>query len=208
MKKLLLIFGIGLLSAGSVSAQTWLAGVRGGLLASNVGGDYSDEFTVLPGVTVGLFSEYKTGDRAGFFLDLLYARKGANYDGNAGGLSDARMKLQYIDIPVALIFYPTEKFGMYTGPQVSILIDSEFKDGETEFDYDNIIEANDYGVVGGFRYRATDRLHFDLRYYHSFSDLSTLNVLPEDLTDDQAVDSNDYIRTAYLTVSYGLFYRP
>jgi hypothetical protein len=216
MKKIftvvLLAFTIntGLLQAQS-QRPTWIAGPRLGLNISNISGDYADEFSIRPGVIAGLFTEYKTGDRVGFFLDLLYSMKGANINTDASALNEGRYKLTYLDIPVALTFYPVEKFGLYAGPQISLLIDSSLKTGDSEDDRDDTIEANDYGVVGGFRYIATPRLHFDLRFYHSLSDLSTVNLFEEGDFDsgeiDPTLNTDDRSLAGSLTISYAIFVR-
>ena len=207
MRKLFILFFI--LSAGifSAQAQTWQAGVRGGINVASIGGDYAENFKIKPGLVGGLFTEYKTGERAGFFLDILFSQKGANYDSDGGGLNDNRLKLSYIDIPLGLTFYPVEQFGLYAGPQISLLAISKLKTGDKEDDYDRL-ETNDYGIVGGFRFKATPRLHFDLRYYHGLSDMSELNLA---LADSDGVTSSevseDFNRTASVTLSYALFTR-
>lgn len=201
MKKLFTLI-IALLLASASYAQIWMVGLRGGVNVSSIRGEQTERFSIKPGFNAGLYSEYRLGERGGVFVDLLYSQKGANYDVDQGaGLRDARLRLDYIDIPVALVFYPVETFGLYFGPQISILAYSRLKTGDTSERYDDVAAATDYGLVGGFRLRPTERLAFDLRYNYNFSDWSELDV---GLNNTSIKDHN---HVAYLMVSYALYMR-
>lgn len=202
MKHLLtLLFLLALLPAAP--AQVWMVGARGGLNVSSIAGEQSDKFSIKPGFHAGFFSEYRLGLRGGVFLDILYSQKGANYDTERNqGLRDARLRLDYLDVPLALIYYPVEQFGFYAGPQVSILVFSKLKTGSTEDRYDDIAAAADYGLVGGFRLRPTRRLAIDLRYNYNFTDMSEYDI---GLSNGESVKDLNHV--ASLSLGYALYVR-
>jgi hypothetical protein len=193
---------LALLLASASYAQIWMVGVRGGVNVSSISGEQSERFSIKPGFNAGFFSEYRLGERGGVFVDLLYSQKGANYDQDQGvGLRDARLRLDYIDIPLAFVIYPLQSFGLYVGPQISILAYSRLKTGDSSERYDKVASSTDYGIVGGFRLRPTERVAFDLRYNYNFSDMSEFDI---GLNNTSIKDKN---HVASLLVSYALFMR-
>jgi hypothetical protein len=68
------------------------------------------------GFVGGIFVGGKLGDKLGIQADLLYSQQGAEF--NAGNFD-----LNYINVPVVLKYFVTDKLHIHAGPQFGVLID-------------------------------------------------------------------------------------
>jgi hypothetical protein len=113
MKKLLILVLTVLLSSQAFSQGLDFgikAGVNFSTLTDATGLDNRTGFVA------GLFIGGKLGDTFGIQADLLYSQQGAEF--NAGNFD-----LNYINVPIVLKYFVTDKFHIHAGPQFGVLID-------------------------------------------------------------------------------------
>ena len=132
---LALVAGIGSASM----AQSFHLGIKGGanlLKLDNT--SFSQEFKF--GYNLGAFAEIYLGDKIGFQPELMWSQAAFKTGSNLGSLSpvvsDADVKLAYLQVPVLLNIRPAKFFTIQVGPQYSILINesrSVLQNGQDAF---------------------------------------------------------------------------
>ncbi|GGE99865.1 porin family protein [Hymenobacter cavernae] len=171
MKKLLLSLTFVLLTLASVRAQEGPPGVRsstdyapgttesrnngfgvkGGWNISNVHGDNKNTLSNrdnLNNFMAGIYAQFALNNKFSVQPEFLYSRKG--YRLNKATLSaDSTVRLDYLQIPVLLVYNFLDNVSVHVGPQVSLL---------ANINRDLSISAAglhslDYGVVGGLEAR-------------------------------------------------------
>ncbi|PRP67090.1 porin family protein [Nonlabens agnitus] len=150
MKKVLAIAVIALGSIGFAQAQEIDFGVQVGYNAANLQGDDVDDVDARNGINVGITGEYKFGPSFGLLVGAIYSQQGADLDG-------AKLKLDYINVPVLAKFYlGGSGFSIDAGPQIGfnvkdeVEVDSGIFEGSTA---DFEAETIDLSVGGGLTYK-------------------------------------------------------
>lgn len=159
MKKLVFITILSVALGPMLLAQS--AGIKGGLNFSSLSSDGNDDENLKVGYHVGVFSTIPLSTSFALQPELLYSNKGMkmNYDESAIANGETKFNLNYIDLPVKLVFKLTENFDVQFGPYVSYLINANTKtdadvlgffdiDSEDELDRDRF-NAIDYGLSTG-----------------------------------------------------------
>lgn len=136
MKKLWIVTLIGLMSTigyGQGIDFGIKAGVNFATLTDATGLDNRTGFVG------GIFVGGKLGDKLGIQADLLYSQQGGEF--NAGDFD-----LNYVNVPVVLKYFVTDKLHIHGGPQFGILIDDNAQTviGQTI----NKIGTNDTDISG------------------------------------------------------------
>lgn len=155
-------------------AQTKIGyGVRAGMNLSEVAATLNNEITSQwrVGFVGGFFADFRFNDNIGLELDLLYSQQGVTkYRMRHDSGRDAagfKLNTNYINIPLLVKFYLTDKFNLAVGPQGSFLVKTKVDglDNAEEYDYTKSSpnKANIDFVLGA-GYEITDRLSMDLRY--------------------------------------------
>lgn len=178
-KKLLVLICVVGLSSVYAQAQTSSFGVKGGL-------NYST-FNNTDNV------EYKAGALAGAFVNIqipnspvqiqpevLFAQYGANIED-----SDAKWKINYIQIPVLAKFWfgdpaASTKPNVFFGPYLGFNVDSEIENPDFSVDTDDFFESTDAGVVVGAGVDVS-QVSIGLRYTAGLTNV----VANEDFEDNQ-----------------------
>lgn len=188
MKKILLSAFAIMLSTAAFSQAEF--GIKGGL-----------NYTKMSQIRMdGESADFKPGFHAGVFAninllvvgirpELLYSQKGFEMDTDDG---THRSNLNYLDVPVMVKFNPAPIIALYAGPQVSFLLDENWKDnlGET-FDPDR--NSTEFaGVIGaGVR---LGKLDLGARYNFGLSKV----------VDDDRFDNFDKGRNQVIQLSVGI----
>jgi len=154
-----------------------------GVVTSQVGGDNYSGFNKL-GLSAGIGIKSKLSDKLGLGMDLSYIQKGSRKGANpkVNDFSFYRMSLQYVEIPVYLIYYQ-DKFTFDTGLSAAYLLSgSEEKDGVV-FKPGDFTPFNtlDISLLIGFNYGFNDKWKFQTRYSNSivpFRDFNGQSILP------------------------------
>ena len=185
MKKIFSILALaGIISLTTFSvtrAQEASGGIKGGLTMSNLYIDHSeiDDENARFGFNVGLFSQIMFLETIGIQPELLFTTKGtkATYEGFISQTVDFNMN--YLDVPVFVVFRPVEIVELYIGPYVGLLLSSNIKysgaiDGYDEIDRDNF-NTIDYGFGAGFALNFGN-VSTGLRYNVGLQKLADSNV--------------------------------
>lgn len=160
MQRILIITLVAFMSAG-VNAQVSESGIKGGLNLSNMSTDGSSDDNLRAGFHVGVFNKVEFTDQFAVQPELLYSTKGLvmNYDDEAFADGESKFNINYLDLPVKLVFNLSEDFSFEVGPYVSYLLSSNIETDAEVLDY---FEINDndqidrdnfnlwsYGLTGG-----------------------------------------------------------
>jgi hypothetical protein len=162
MKKLALISTLILIVFGAdVYAQESRIGLKGGVNLSTLSIDDNNDKNLKMGFHAGVFNKIGITDKFAIQPELLYSVKGVkyNFDDNVLADGNAKFNLNYLDLPVKLVFNLSEDFEFQFGPYVSYLLNAILDtyaevlgfwdiDGNDELDRENY-NAFDFGVALG-----------------------------------------------------------
>ena len=144
-------------------AQESQFGVKGGLNLSNMTIDGNDDSNLKAGLHVGVFNKIMISDAFAIQPELLYSSKGFQHVFNNEVITDGEVNynLNYIDLPVKLVFYLADDFSFQLGPYVGYLVNTNVEvdnaellndffevDSQDDIDRDNF-NAIDFGLTGG-----------------------------------------------------------
>lgn len=170
MRKLLLLVVIAILGISEKSiAQDVDFGIKAGLNVSNIlGGDANRNNLIA--FHVGAVSEFKLSEKFSIQPELIYTRHGSDTDA-------AKVKLDYLAIPIMAKFYVIDKLSLEIGPQLSFLLEdkAKFKDSSIP-DADTNASNFDFLANIGAGYEINSNLFFQLRYNYG---ITTVNENPD-----------------------------
>ncbi|MCZ6593438.1 MAG: porin family protein [Bacteroidetes bacterium] len=116
------------------------------------------------GFVAGIFVGGKLNDKLGIQADLLYSQQGAEF--NAG-----KFDLNYVNVPIVIKYFVTDKMHIHGGPQFGVLVDDKTQTviGETI----NDIATNDFDISGvvGVGLDLPFGIRIDGRYSFGFTDV-------------------------------------
>lgn len=152
MKKILLsLFAIML--AFSVSAQRVGFGPKVGL---NIGMLTDKAFDARYNFNAGAFVEYDISAPWSLELSALYSRQGGmlkHYPVTLTENRDATLRLDYVNAPLVIKYYPWMGLNIFLGPQFSYLVNAELKVKDIDaMSIKDTFHKFDIGVVGGVGY--------------------------------------------------------
>ena len=165
MKYICLYLTIVVLGLNSINAQNVTFGVKGGLnLASidrYINGQPDPKFRT--SFHIGGFVEAPLWNKFSLQPELLYSGQGFRIK-----YSDEVyvQKLNYLNLPILLKYYISERLSVETGPQMGVLISSNVSDYEKKIDFAidfGLAYKMEMGLGFGIRY------NFGLSYFDNFS---------------------------------------
>ncbi|HKL34464.1 MAG TPA: porin family protein [Tangfeifania sp.] len=178
MKKLIkiLFLSLILLSASIYTfGQNSRFGFKGGLNLSNMTVEGNDDSNLKAGFHAGVFNKIGITESFSIQPELLYSAKGfkLNYDESAIADGETQFNLNYIDLPVKLVFNLSRDFEFQLGPYFSYLaganVDTDAEvleffniDSTDELDRENF-NAFEVGLTGGLGF-TIDPLVFGFNY--------------------------------------------
>ena len=161
---LTLVFGLN----GIVSAQEQQTsmensrspkfGVKGGVNLSNLYTDEADDNNLKAGLNLGLYAKLPLTKGISIQPELIYSSKGAKltYSNFVLGKGEYRFNLNYVEVPVLLVFNLAKNLNVQGGGYVSYLASANIKDLKDNGTINNIKELDasnfnrfDYGLAGG-----------------------------------------------------------
>jgi len=199
--KSIFIFSVCLLATSQLLAQQQEASGENGLTPKfgiKGGANFANMYTN----NAGQDEHVKVGVNAGFFWklpiaraisiqpELLYSSKGAKetYDNFILGTGEYRFNLNYVEVPLLLVFNLTENFSLSAGGYAAYLVSANVKDlksngnvsGATDLNADNF-HRFDYGLAGGL---SIDIQKFTLgaRYNYGLQNIGESGSLSGSLT--------------------------
>ncbi len=197
------LFSLSALAEGGQSFS-----IKGGLNFADFS-EYSDETDVsasmseiseigtedLIGFAAGVSLRLPLGEMIALQPELFYSQKGTKTEPfESGGVTvESKLIMNYIDVPVLLVFSPTPVFDIFGGGYVDYYLDGEMEmesgdlSATMDIESDGITKPGYGAVVGGTFHFGS--LHVDARYYHGLSDV----LDPEDVDDfaKYAADSDE-----------------
>lgn len=122
-------------------------GVKGGVNMSNLYSSDADDENVLVGFNAGIYARLPITDNIAFQPELLYTTKGSKVEyRNAFASGDAKIRLDYIELPLMFKFNLTDNFNLQAGGYASYLVNSKVSndtDGGSGFDFEDNIDTDD-----------------------------------------------------------------
>lgn len=191
MKKILLLLLVGLVAVQASAQKKFTFGPKAGITIADLHADddkMDDQISgVKTGLVAGVFAEYRPMKWFAVSADVLFARKGSEYELNTKTLELEQQlknnyKLSYIDVPLLANFYVTRGLALKAGVQPSFLIAAKNKvsgtvNGEKvddKLDLKDAIRTVDFAIPVGISYTFRMGLVLDVRY-----DISCTNLLKE-----------------------------
>ncbi|NOT76028.1 MAG: PorT family protein [Cyclobacteriaceae bacterium] len=176
------------------SAETTLTpkfGIKGGVNLSNLYVDNVEDENMKVGFTGGFYAKLPMTRGISIQPELLYSNLGARltYDNFIQGSGEYRFNLNYIQLPVSLVFNIVKNFNIHAGGYASYLTSANVKNvqngdiqGVTDLDSDDF-NRFDYGLVGGL---GLDIENFTIgaRYNYGLNQIGKSGNLSGDLTQD------------------------
>ena len=162
----------------TLSAYSQIAsGVKGGVVFSNLAG-FDADGQGIDSAILSTVEEGRTGFFAGFFVgipifneklsfqpEFQYVQQGSNSD---------ILRVDYLQLPLAINYKFSEKFYGNIGPQVGLRI---FNSSNAEF-----LDAIDYSLIASLGYDITANLFVEVRYSLGFNDIAQEGAnIPSDL---------------------------
>ncbi len=185
MKKLMVLLGIGLMSAGSLVAQDEVSiGVKGGVNFAKLQGDDIEDADGRTGFHLGAIVEIPISEKFSIQPEVMYSQQGLQSESTENGVDfESTLKLDYINVPVMAKYFVTDAFSVEVGPQFGFRAkaEQEFEvtnnDGGVDFDFDSTtniedeIAAFDLGAAAGIGYELNSGLFFQARYIIGLSNV-------------------------------------
>lgn len=169
MKKII-ISALMVLAIKGAFAQTTHFGIKGGVNFANIkdeaAGTTADNKT---GFNVGGLAHIHVSRHFAVQPEIVYSTQGAEYS------NGAKLKLNYINVPVLAQYMFADGFRLQTGPQLGILTTSHYKAGNSESDIDNLSNV-DVAWSFGASYVGHSGLGIDARYNLGLTDVSKSNT--------------------------------
>lgn len=188
MKKIVLAIMIAA-AAITANAQSLRFGVKGGLNCSKetknevVKQYISKDMSFRTGFHVGGVVNYALSSRWELEADFLYSMQG--YKDKIDVMTEQSLSNEdytvtshYLNLPIAVKFFPVGRFYIECGPQWGYLLSK--KDKMEDWDNTNMYPSGttkkiDFGIFGGLGYRFTDNVFVEARYIHGFTGTSKKN---------------------------------
>ncbi len=120
MKKLILLTAVSIMSVSAAFSQVSF-GVKGGLNLATMT-NFEGDTGMKPSFYVGGVMEYRISDLIAISPELLYSRQGIQMKEEG---ATARIRLNYINLPVLAKIYVVDNFSFDIGPQIGLNIGSD-----------------------------------------------------------------------------------
>lgn len=161
LSKILFLSLIIILSSVYTHAQNSRFGFKGGLNLSNMTVEDNSDENLKAGFHAGIFKKLGITESFSIQPELLYSTKGFkyNYDNSAIADGETKFNLNYIDLPVKLVFNLSRDFEFQLGPYFSYLAGANVDTDAEVLEFFNIdtteelerenFNAFEVGLTGG-----------------------------------------------------------
>lgn len=189
MKSILSVAIATFLTIGIISAQHVNIGIKGGLNIYNIYNDNGTTNDVKPGFNVGLLGHIHIARQWALQPEVVFSAQGAKY---SVGELDAKLNLNYINIPLLLQYMFDNGFRLEIGPQLGVLASAtSIVENGDDTDIKSSFNTLEYGVGFGMSYvKPSTGFGVDLRYNLGLSN----------------INENDAIVSTNRGIQIGLFY--
>lgn len=167
MKHVLSIMGLGLLLAGSATAQSTSFGLKAGLNVASLETSGAD-FNGKAGLHVGGLAHIHISRHLAIQPELMYSMQG-------GQRNNQTVKLNYINIPLLAQYMANDGFRLQTGPQLGMLAAAKSKSGNVEVDIKDDLSTTEFSWVFGAGYLFPQGWGIDGRFNLGLSNVNDDN---------------------------------
>ena len=197
MKKIILS-SLLVLAFGFTYAQKAEFGIKGGLNSSNFSGDTEGaDFKSRVGFNIGAFAAIKLSEKITLQPEILFSTQGAKADNvvvpynDVYYTADVKFNLSYINVPVMIKYYVSDKFNLEVGPQIGFLTSAKTStkvvgiSQTSEQDAKDSFESVDFGLNFGAGYDFTENVFAGIRY-----NLGLANIAKTQSGDNSKIHNN------------------
>lgn len=185
MKKLLLFTAVAMFTFAAAQSQELRIGAKAGVNFASIGGDDTEDLDGRTSFHLGALVEIPITEKFAVQPEILYSSMGAKEEYTESPFDapisyEAKLKLDYISIPIMAKYYVIEGLSIEAGPQFGILVSAKAETestifGETEsFDLDvkDSFKTLDIGLGLGAGYRLNNGIFFSARYVLGFMNIA------------------------------------
>jgi hypothetical protein len=160
------------LAVGIVHAQHVNIGIKGGLNAYNLSNNDGGEFDTKLGGHFGLLGHVHMASQFGLQPEIVFSMQGAK-----STVGDAKLNLNYVNVPVLLQYMFNNGFRLQAGPQIGFLMSAKAENGSS-VDVKDSFNNLDLGLSFGASYvQPSTGFGFDVRYNHGMSDIAESSLV-------------------------------
>lgn len=166
MKKVfgLLFLTVGLVAVGT--AQQTHFGLKAGLNVANVENPDGPDYDSKSGLHFGGLAHIHLSHHFAVQPEVVFSMQGGEVDAN-----DAKLNLNYINVPVLAQYMFNEGFRIETGPQVGFLVSASSKVGDVKVDREDDFKTVDFSWAFGAGYLFPQGIGIDARYNLGISNI-------------------------------------
>lgn len=154
-----------------VQAQSnFKLGIKGGVNFANLSSGNTEKNKELTGINFGFFAKLPISKSIAIQPEIYFTSKGSEQTyQNSLSEGTAKFELNYIEVPVLLVFDLTHNFNFQFGPYASYLVSSKVKNvSDINFNFEDNIDSGDFnkfdtGVIVGFGFD-TKSIGLGIRY--------------------------------------------
>ena len=150
--------------SNNINAQEFKAGMKAGISTSQVSGDNLGGFHKA-GLLIGGYVNRNINQLLSFQLEMIFIQKGSsNTDKN---FPIAEIYLDYIEVPLLLIYRQSENIFIESGIHTSALINGYYHDLYGRLENQNKFDNFDLGFIIGVNYKINNKLSLNTRASNS-----------------------------------------
>ena len=148
----------------NINSQEFKAGMKAGISTSQVSGDNLGGFHKA-GLLIGGYVNRNINQLLSFQLEMIFIQKGSsNTDKNS---PIAEIYLNYIEVPLLLIYRQSENIFIESGIHTSALINGYYHDLYGRLENQNQFDNFDLGFIIGVNYKINNKLSLNTRASNS-----------------------------------------
>lgn len=216
MKKLFTLIVLTALSVnGNIAAAQDAAdrvlpriGIKGGLNLSSFFTRDIDDKNALIGFNAGIFVKMPVAKRLSIQSELYYTTKGAQVSyNNLFAKEEARYRLNYLELPLLVVFNLTKNLNVHAGPYISYLLTSDVSNESSTpvFDFKKNIDLHDYNRMdaGAAIGAAVDfrKLSIGARYNYGLTTVGKERNFGTTNTPYRFLDAKNSVLNVYVALS-------
>ena len=147
--------------SSSAAQGLTLKGIKGGVNLATFSGADKNLQGIKPSIdikfAVGIFANIEIIKKLSIRPEVYYSSKGPKYE-------QLKMTLNYIDIPLLIVYNPIKQVGIFAGPQMSIYLSGEVEVNQNTLEIKkDEVNSPELVLVMGINY-FVNNFHFDVRY--------------------------------------------
>ncbi len=142
-------------------------GIKAGVNIYSLGGDDVDVNSTV-GLHFGGLAHIHMSEVLALQPELVFSMQGAKAADN----DDARLNLNYLNIPVLLQYMFGDGFRVQAGPQIGFLLSAKQKLDDTSVDVKDGFKSIDFSIPVGISYKRASGFGVDLRYAFGVSNIN------------------------------------